>query len=533
MSNFLNLGNGKFQESIDSQIYVDKTWFIDKTNRLLSTRQKFACVTRPRRFGKSMAADMLEAFYCRTCDSHTQFDNLEVAKSDTYVKHINKYNVIHINVVEYINKNTDTRTGLSEIESNLIDDFNEAYPDIAFKKESVIPMIKKIYSETKAKFVFVIDEWDSPFREQKNDKDGHDDYLVFLRSLLKDQEYVALAYMTGILPIKKFCTDSSLNMFWEYSMLDPGFTKPYFGFTQYETKKLCDDWGRSYAEFKDWYDGYVFTSDPEDLHVCNSDSVISAIEKGTLKNYWSNTESYENLTQYIRDDRFGLHDVLQGLIEGKEYSFENVAPSNDIVTIESLEDILTILIHLGYLAYYDGTKSVYIPNHEVRANFIDTIRKMGDTPLTRLMNDSKTLLEATKAGDEEKVCELIKKIHTENTSVRRYKDEGTLSSIARLAYIYAMSKYKVLPEAQTGEGYADLLFDPLNYGVDKPLIIELESNRSAETAIKQIRDRDYVARFRKQGRKTEVLLIGINYQTDEGESRLNGVFTCKIETETV
>ncbi|MCD8200498.1 MAG: PD-(D/E)XK nuclease domain-containing protein, partial [Clostridia bacterium] len=295
----------------------------------------------------------------------------------------------------------------------------------------------------------------------------------------------------------------------------------------------CDDWGRSYADFKDWYDGYVFKDEPENLHICNSDSVICAIKKKTLKSYWSGTESYENLIQYIRDDRFGLHDVLQGLIEGKEYSFENGAPSNDIVTIEGLEDILTILIHLGYLAYYEGTKSVYIPNHEVRANFIDTIRKMGDTPLTRLMNASQSLLEATKAGDEEKVCELIKKIHTENTSVRRYKDEGTLSSIARLAYIYAMSSYKVLPEVQTGEGYADLLFEPINYGVDKPLIIELESNKSVQHAIKQIRDKDYVAHFRKPDRKTEILLVGINYQANEGESRLNGVFSCKIETEEI
>ncbi|MCD8206183.1 MAG: ATP-binding protein [Clostridia bacterium] len=533
MGNYLNPGNGKFQESIDSAIYVDKTGLINYTNSVLSTRQKYVCVSRPRRFGKSMAAEMLEAYYCRGCDSHAQFDGLQISKTQNYETHINKYNVVYINVVKFINKTIDTKSGLETIKENLVDDFKTAYPDITFRKEEPISMLEKIYGETKIKFVFLIDEWDSPLREQKADTDGLDDYLVFLRSLFKDQEYVALAYMTGILPIKKYCTNSSLNMFMEFSVLKPGNVKTYFGFTEDEVRKLCEKFGRSFDDIKTWYDGYVFKGEPEDLHIYNSNSVVRSLEDNELGSYWSDTESYEDLEQYIKTDMDGLHGVIQSLMEGGTYYFINNAPSNDIVSISNRDDVLTILIHLGYLAYNTRTGLVTIPNREILAEFVDTVRKMGDSPLSLLMRDSKELFDSTKEKNEEKVSELIKKIHREHSSVRKYKDEGTLSTIVRFAYVYALSLYKMRPEAESGDGYADLVLSPLSRGKDLPMIIELKAGKTADEAIAQIKRMNYVDRFREEGYKGDVLLVGINYKTSRMLPRSRGGFTCKIETETI
>ncbi|MCD8200624.1 MAG: ATP-binding protein [Clostridia bacterium] len=533
MSFYFNSGNDSFQMALNSKIYVDKTGLIEHTNELLDTEKRFICVSRPRRFGKSMAANMLEAYYCRTCDSHSQFDKRAAAKSDTYEKHINKYDVIHVKMTDMIKDDVDVFAGLATMEEKVTGEIKAAYPNIKITETDLISVLMKVYDETNVKFVFIIDEWDGPFRIRKSDTEGQKKYVNYLMDLFKDKKYVALAYMTGILPIKKFSTESSLNMFLEYSMIHPGFTKPYFGFTQYEVKKLCDDWNRSYEDFKDWYDGYVYKEEPENLHICNSDSVVCALLNGSLRSYWPDTESYESLKQYIQQDRFGLHNVLQNLINGGRQFFQNNAPSNDIVTINSLDDILTILVHLGYLAYYDGDASVTIPNNEVRPRFIDTIRNMGSTPLSELMKESEALFAATKDKDEEEVCKHIKKIHHDHTSIRKYKDEGTLTTIVRLAYIYALSLYMVKPEAESGDGYADLILDPLSPGENRPIIIELKHNRSAEDAVAQIKRMSHIDYFRGKGYKGEILYVGINYKTSKALPRSRGVFTCKIEAEKI
>ncbi|MCD8205270.1 MAG: AAA family ATPase, partial [Clostridia bacterium] len=397
---------------LNSKIYVDKTGLIEYTNELISTEQRFLCVSRPRRFGKSMAANMLGAYYCLGCDSHAQFDGLQISNAQTYETHINKYNVVYINVVKFINKTVDTKSGIETIKENLVDDFKTAYPDITFRKEEPISMLEKIYGEKKIKFVFLIDEWDSPFREQKADTDGHDDYLVFLRSLFKDQEYVALAYMTGIHGIKKFCTNSSLNMFQEFSMEFPGPVKQYFGFTDGEVKALCAERGFSYDGIRDWYDGYIFENKPgEDLHMYNSNSVVSAILDNQLMSYWPRTESFEDLKQYIRLNSDGLHDVLTKLLCGDTYQIQEEIFFEDDTTQRYLNKILKQLVNLGYLAYDRGKSSVYIPNLEIKREFIEVISGMGDDPLSMLVSLSLEILDTTLNKDGEKLANLIAKFH--------------------------------------------------------------------------------------------------------------------------
>ncbi|MCD8206184.1 MAG: ATP-binding protein [Clostridia bacterium] len=537
MSNFLNLGNGKFQIALNSKIYVDKTGLIEYTNELISTEQRFLCVSRPRRFGKSMAANMLGAYYCRGCDSHAQFDGLEISKSPDYEKHINKYNVIYVDVSGYLKScafDATVSSVLSDLRDTIISNIQEEYPGMIPTGTVKFPdYLDMVYRKTGIPFVFIIDEWDAIFRNRKDDFAGQREYLNWLESLLKGREYVALAYMTGILPIKKYCTNSSLNMFMEFSVLKPGNVKTYFGFTEDEVRKLCEKFGRSFDDIKTWYDGYVFKGEPEDLHIYNSNSVVRSLEDNELGSYWSDTESYEDLEQYIKTDMDGLHGVIQSLMEGGTYYFINNAPSNDIVSISNRDDVLTILIHLGYLAYNTRTGLVTIPNREILAEFVDTVRKMGDSPLSLLMRDSKELFDSTKEKNEEKVSELIKKIHREHSSVRKYKDEGTLSTIVRFAYVYALSLYKMRPEAESGDGYADLVLSPLSRGKDLPMIIELKAGKTADEAIAQIKRMNYVDRFREEGYKGDVLLVGINYKTSKMLPRSRGVFTCKIVSETL
>ena len=257
MGSYLNPGSKGFQESLNSEIYMDKTGLIEKTNAVLNTRQKFLCVSRPRRFGKSMAADMLAAYYDRGEDSSSLFASLKISGAASYHVHLNQYDVIKVNMQEFLSMTHDMDDMLAMLQKYLVFDLVEHFGDIRFRDENnLIQVMKDIYAKTKRSFVILIDEWDCLFREYQQDQNAQKKYLDFLRAWLKDKDYVALAYMTGILPIKKYGSHSALNMFTEYSMTDPGDMAEYFGFTEQEVSDLCKKYQMSFDEAKQWYDGY-------------------------------------------------------------------------------------------------------------------------------------------------------------------------------------------------------------------------------------------------------------------------------------
>jgi hypothetical protein len=373
MGSYLNPGSKGFQESLNSEIYMDKTGLIEKTNAVLNTRQKFLCVSRPRRFGKSMAADMLAAYYDRGEDSSSLFASLKISGAASYHVHLNQYDVIKVNMQEFLSMTHDMDDMLAMLQKYLVFDLVEHFGDIRFRDENnLIQVMKDIYAKTKRSFVILIDEWDCLFREYQQDQNAQKKYLDFLRAWLKDKDYVALAYMTGILPIKKYGSHSALNMFTEYSMTDPGDMAEYFGFTEQEVSDLCKKYQMSFDEAKQWYDGYDLIAHHQSgdryYSMYSPKSVVEAMLRHKFGTYWNQTETYEALKIYIQMDMDGLQDSVVRMLAGESVSINIGTFSNDMTTFATKDDILTLLVHLGYLTYDSIRETAAIPNKEVSQN---------------------------------------------------------------------------------------------------------------------------------------------------------------------
>lgn len=508
MGDYLNPGNVSFQKAINSKIYVDKTGLIALTNDVIDTEDRFVCVSRPRRFGKSMTANMLAAYYSKGCDSREMFSKFKIAGSEDFEKHLNKYNVIRLNMTEYSSfENINDK--IKEIERALLFELTKEYHDVDFFDITrLIYTLKNIYSQTNIPFIFIIDEWDCIFREQEYDAAGHQVYLNFLRDLLKDKEYVALAYMTGILPVRRYCNQSALNMFTEVSMTNTREYSEFTGFTDSEVKELCDRFNKPYDEMKYWYDGY----DLNGISIYNPRSVVMSLTGG-FANYWTQTAAFEALTVYIKMNLDGLRDDFARLLSNEKIRIDTTTYVNDMVTFNSKDDVFTLLVHLGYLTYDFFKNTVSIPNYEIAKQFSSTIKQLDWGEVARSLQLSDELLAATLAGKSDKVAELIRQCHTDNTSILKYNDENSLACVISLAYYSAREKYEMWRELPTGEGFADIVFLPRK-SVDLPaLVIELKRDKSAVSAIDQIKSKKYADNLKDYS--GEVLLVGINYDTKE------------------
>lgn len=514
MGTYLNPGNGLFQIALNSQIFVDKSNLIEVTNRCVGTMQRFVCVSRPRRFGKSMAADMLTAYYEREKNSTELFQNLKIAECESYQKHKNKYDVIKINMQEFLSETTSVEGMLDMLRRYLIFDLQEAFGQVRLRDEkNLIQVMKDIYASTKHSFVILIDEWDCLFREYQNDKEAQKRYLDFLRAWLKDKEYVALAYMTGILPIKKYGSHSALNMFSEYSMTNPREMAEFFGFTEEEVRSLCEKYGRSFEETQAWYDGYELTVMKENQLVTyamySPKSVVDAMLSGIFDNYWNQTETYEALKIYIHMNFEGLKDDIVKMLAGEAVPINIGTFSNDMTTFQGKDDVLTLLIHLGYLSYHWMEKMVSIPNKEVSQEYINAISTMDWKEVIDSVDASKKLLEALWRKDEVVVAQGIDKAHRE-ISILKYNDENSLSCTINLAFYFAREYYTIVRELPSGKGFADICFIPRKIHSEKPaVIIELKWDKDAKGAIEQIKERHYVETLKEY--KGNLLLAGINY----------------------
>ncbi len=518
MGIYLNPGNIDFQQALNSKIYVDKSMLIEYANSVIYTEQKFICVSRPRRFGKSMAANMLTAYYSRGCDSKEMFSRLKIAEAESFEKHLNRYNVIHINMVNFLSESQDIDEMIGFIEEDLIDEHKNEYPDVRYpRRENLIKVIAAIFSQTNIPFIFIIDEWDCIFRVHKSDEKSQTKYLNFLRNLLKDQSYVALAYMTGILPIKKYGEHSAINMFTEIAMTNPRELAEFTGFTESEVKALCNEYGMPFDETKRWYDGYNLKG----VSIYNPRSVVMSMTGHDYDNYWTSTETYEALKIYIEMNFDGLKDKVTQLIAGEKIEINPGKFQNDMTTLRSADDIFTLLIHLGYLTYDFYTKQVWIPNSEVAQEFVNSIEDGGWEEVVKAIKSSDELLKATLNFNEEKVAELIDKAHSENTSILKYNDENSLSCVISLAYYSARKTYTIERELPAGKGYADLVFRPRKNNSHPAMIVELKYDKSAEGALEQIKKKQYTDCLKDYG--GEILLVGINYDKE------NKSHNCRIE----
>ena len=518
MGFYLNPGNDMFQQSLNSEIYVDKSLLIAHTNNVMCTQQRFVCVSRPRRFGKSMAAQMLTAYYDRECDSSAQFEGLKIAKHPSYEEHLNKYNVIQLNMHNFLTPSKSLEEMLKAIGQKLSRDFEREYPGIDFyDSKDLVSSLEDVYAETKIPFVFVIDEWDCIFRVHQEDEEAQRKYLDYLRNLLKDQPYVALAYMTGILPVKKYGQHSALNMFTEVSMTDAREYADLTGFTSEEVEDLCDRYEMPFEDLRSWYDGY----NVDGVDVYNPRSVVMSVTGHRLSNYWTQTETFEALRVYIEMDFDGLREKVMKMIAGERISINTEKFQNDMRSLSTADDVLTLLIHLGYLTYDFDTKEVWIPNNEVQKEFINCIEDRGWEVIMDDIKASDELMKAMIAGEEDKVAEAIEDAHDRYSSIFAYNDENTLASVLVLAFYAARKTHIMHREYATGKGYADLVFLPRPNRDETAMVLELKVNEATDTAIDQIKERNYpLIPAEYTG---EIILCGISY---DRESKKH---SCRIE----
>jgi hypothetical protein len=391
MGIYVNPGNASFEMSRFSDIYVDKSMLITQTNRVYRTERRFLCVSRPRRFGKSMAANMLTAYYSKGCDSGRLFSGLAMEKEDSFPVHLNRHNVIRWDVQRFLDGKRSIDTFIDEIERMVIRDLQREFPECgSFPEGSRLrAVLDEIYGERGEGFVFIIDEWDCLFRMAKERKKVQKEYLDFLRGLFKGAEYVELAYITGILPIKKYGEHSALNIFEEYSLTDPKSLGKYFGFTAEEVKEQCEIHGVDFREMERWYDGYLI----EGCHVYNPKSVADALTWKEFRSYWTGTETYEALKVYIDRNFDGLKEAVVGMLGGIQCRIRPEKFQNDMTTFGSKDDVLTLLVHLGYLSYDRKNSEVSIPNLEITQEFLNVVDSPDWGGLTEALNRSDELLK--------------------------------------------------------------------------------------------------------------------------------------------
>lgn len=526
MGRFLNPDNGAFSEAVNSEIYIDKTRLLEYTNRVINTTSKFICNSRPRRFGKSMTADMLSAYYSRGCDSKELFKNYEISTVSSYEKNLNKYDVIHFDVQWCMMDAKDADHVVDYINEGILQELREAYgqiiPDAVKTAYGAMSYIK---AATGNKFVVIIDEWDVLIRDEAQNHTLQEAYIDFLRGMFKGTEpsrYIALAYLTGILPIKKLKTQSALNNFEEFTMLDAGRMAPYVGFTEEEVHGLCEQYGCSYEQVKSWYDGYLL----EDYQVYNPKAVVSVMLNGKYKSYWSNTGSYEAIVPLINMDFDGLKSAMIEMLSGASVEVDVTSFQNDTVSFANRDDVLTYLIHLGYLAYDQDSRHVFIPNEEIRHELNHAVKRTSWNEMMTFQKESLALLDATLEKDGMEVAKGIEKIHTGYSSTIMYHDENSLSSVLTIAYLSSMQYYfKPVRELPTGRGFADFVYIPKpEYKADYPaLVVELKWNKTADTALQQIKERKYPQSLEQY--TGNILLVGINYDKKTKEH------SCVIEND--
>ena len=520
MGAYINLGNAGFQ-SVRNGEYIDKSGLVGIINCTLFTERRFSCVSRSRRFGKSVAAKMLCAYYDHSCDSHHLFADLEIAQDPSFEKHLNKYPVIFLDLTNFTTRFKDDSI-MEHVQKELIADIQKAYSDIpVMDDDDLMAYLIRVTESTQQPFIFIIDEWDAICREFKAGSHAMDDFVSWLRRMFKGSnspQVFAGVYMTGILPIKKYKTESALNNFIEYSMVEPVDMAPYFGFTKEEVKDLAEKHRMEFDELEKWYDGYQIG---DEQSIFNPNSVMQALRSRRCRSFWAATGSYDAVSHYISMNYEGLKDDIVRMLAGERCAVEPTGFQNDMSVIHSKDDVLTVLIHLGYLSYDWKESECYIPNREVAGEMVNAVKMNNWSHVATAIEKSKQLLQATLRGDADAVARGVDAAHDENTSILSYNDENSLACVLSIAYYYASNDYIIHRELATGKGFADLVLIPRK-NVDKPaVVIELKYDKAVDTAIEQIKRKEYPAKVAQY--TDNLLLVGITYDRETKQHN------CRIE----
>lgn len=493
-----------FQNVLKSDIYVDKSMMIEQISVRIMKGDSYICVTRPRRFGKTVNANMLGAYYTRGYDSSAMFDRLAVSGTPGYRRHLNCHNVIYIDFSRLPDFCEDYKEYMGSVLRKMRSDLEEAYPVLQNREyDSISEMLR----DTKDRFIFILDEWDSIFYQDFMTEKEKNAYLTVLKGMLKDQPYVELAYMTGVLPIAKYSSGLELNMFREYNFMNDHIYEAYFGMNEDEVQKLCETHkGVSYPELKWWYDGYCL-SDGRSLF--NPRSVHCALSDGVCRNYWTETGPMDEIADCIEHNVDEVREDIVKLVSGIPVEADLNGYSASERQLNTRDEILSAMVVYGFLSYFEG--NLRIPNHELMQKFQKVLSRdsMGD--LKKIVEQSKEMLAATLACDEQKVAEILENVHDREIPFLEYNDENALSCVITLCYLYARKDYWIEREEKSGKGYCDYMFYPKKSG--KPaVILELKVDYPAEEAIRQIKDKNYIQKVESE---KNVLLVGISYMKKE------------------
>lgn len=522
MSMFLNCFTvyDRYRAVLNSPYFVDKTLLLEELIPLLCQEQRFVCITRPRRFGKTVMANMIGAFFQKGADSCDIFDNLLIAGKEDYKNHLNRHNVIFIDFSEMPENCSSYSQYISRILSGLKQDLSNAFPELDIDKEkSVWDILTAVFEKNGQKFIFIMDEWDAVFHMSFITEDNRKEYLQFLKLLLKSKSYVELAYITGILPIAKYSSGSELNMFQEYDMATKIRYSEYFGFLDSEIDMLYERYTKNTVnpritrqELKEWYDGY-HTASGERLY--NPRSVVCALSDGQLASYWTSSGPYDEFFYYIRNDLEHIRDDLALMVCGESVDArigEFAAFSMDLKT---KNQIYSAMVVYGLLTYDDGR--VLIPNRELMLKYDELLQTEDSLGYVyRLAARSEQMLKATFAGDTDTMAEVLEYVHDTEIPVLSYNHETELAAVVNLVYLAARDRYRVEREDKAGKGFVDFIFYPLRRN-DPCMILELKVDHTPEEAIHQIKEKKYISRFSgKLGELPQytgrILAVGIGYK---------------------
>ena len=507
---YVNVDNHLFKRVRNSE-YVDKSELIALTNKVIDTEDQYICVTRPRRFGKSVTVKMLNAYYSKGCDSKALFSDLKIASSPDFESHLNQHDVIYLDMTEFADNKDNGNKYLENLNTNVVSELKDTYRDF-FDKDKSYSLPEAIRC-LKKRFIFIIDEWDFVFREYPNNSTLQENYIDLLRALFKGagERFVNLAYITGILPIARYNTQSALNNFSEYTMLNPGPFSQYYGFTENEVKTLCEKYKLDFETTKFWYDGYKVGV--YDLY--NPNSIIELAKHGVYKSYWSATAAYDLVKEAINLNFEGLKEDIIKLCSGTSIRIYDIESFNTAEkNFPNKDSIYVYLVHLGYFGYNDEESTIYVPNEETRRELLHSVRDNHWPQYEGALKLSEQVVLATENKYTETVANLLAKVHEDKVPVLEYNSESALRYVVLMAYLAAEKDYLApLNEFPTGKGFADIVYLPKKVSKKgKPaLIIELKKDASAKVALEQIKERDYVSRVKEY--TDNILLIGINYDS--------------------
>lgn len=500
-----------FKETINHPIYVDKSLLIQKINRSIRTDGKYICITRPHGFGKTVNANVLTAYYTTGYDSHELFERLRISKTVDYQKHLNKHHVILIDFSRLPDPCRNFDDYLQWIKSCIKQDIKEA-----FGKE-LIPgePIQELFKKTNESFIFILDEWDSIFYKKFMEDGDKQLYLEFLKGMLKDQPYVELAYMTGVLPIAKYSSGSELNVFHEYNFMNDNVFEDYFGFSETEVVDLCKaNPTVPYEELKYWYDGYY---KQDDSSIFNPRSVSFALNDGICRNYWTETGPMNEIAHCIEHNVSAVKEDIINMVSGNSVRIKLKGYSAVDLRLNTRDEILSAMVVYGFLSYHNSL--LKIPNHELMEKFQAVLERESMGEVSEIVSQSEKLLNATIRQDADYVAKYLKEIHDREIPCFNYNDENSLSCVLTLSYLKARDYYKVTREARSAQGRVDFLFQPLEKGYPA-IIMELKYGHTAEEAIQQIKQQNYIDVVRNE---SDILFVGINYDKNTKQH------TCMIE----